>query len=374
MDACCICDEPLGEPVYKSPAPFSVTSLCQVLEGVTRVWHCKECGHTQAAPLPALEKFYAEEYHILTASEEEDQLYEIRNSQKIFRTEHQVNTLLGKVTLPANAAVLDYGCGKAGTLKALVERVEVTPYVFDVGEQYRPFWAKFVPPENQAVDCVPSEWVGKMDAVISFFALEHVADPGAFVAEVNRLLKPGGTFYFLVPNLFANTADLMVADHVNHFSEASLRRLLADGGFAARIVDDSAHQSAWVVAAEKQDGVVGASESVSNEAVVREMAAYWASFGERVRVFEQQAEGEAAIYGSGFYGTYIHASLAVPEAVKCFLDQNPHRQKQTLLNKPILAPEVLPESVQRLYAGLNPRVARDELAAVGLPELEVFFP
>ena len=107
MDACCICDEPLAAPVYESPAPFSVTSLCQVLEGTTRVWHCEMCGHTQTAPLPALEKFYAEEYHILTASEEEDQLYEIRNSQKIFRTEHQVNTLLEIVTLPSNAAVLD---------------------------------------------------------------------------------------------------------------------------------------------------------------------------------------------------------------------------------------------------------------------------
>ena len=375
MDACCICDEPLAAPVYESPAPFSVTSLCQVLEGQTRVWHCESCGHTQTAPLPALEKFYAEEYHILTASEEEDQLYEIRDGQKIFRTEHQVNTLLEKVKLPPNAAVLDYGCGKASTLKALVERSGgITPHVFDVGEQYRPFWAKFVRPEYQAVDCVPGEWAGKMDVVISFFALEHVADPRAFVAEVNRLLKPGGTFYFLAPNLFANTADLVVADHVNHFSESSLRRLLADGDFATRTVDDSAHHSAWVVAAEKQDGVVGASELVSNEAAVREMAAYWASFGGRVRTFEQKGTSEAAIYGSGFYGTFIHASLAVPEAVKCFLDQNPHRQKQTLLGKPILAPEALPDSVQRLYAGLNPRVARDELAAVSLPELEVFFP
>ncbi len=373
MDACCICNEPLAAPVYESPAPFSVTSLCQVLEGQTRVWHCESCGHTQTAPLPALEKFYAEEYHILTASEEEDQLYEIRDGQKIFRTGHQVNTLLEKVTLPPNAAVLDYGCGKAGTLRALAERADVTPYVFDVGEQYRPCLAKFVSPENNAVESVPGEWVGKMDAVISFFALEHVADPRAFVAEVNRLLKPGGTFYFLVPNLFANTADLVVADHVNHFSESSLYRLLVDAGFAVRKVDEGAHNSAWVVVAQKQEA---AAEPRMNAdvAAVREMAEYWVSFGGRVRTFEQKGTSEAAIYGSGFYGTFIHASLAEPDAVNCFLDQNPHRQKQTLLGKPILAPETLPDSVERLYAGLNPRVARDELAAVSLPELEVFFP
>ena len=63
------------------------------------------------------------------------------------------------------------------------------------------------------------------------------------------------------------------------------------------------------------------------------------------------------------------------KSVECFLDQNPHRQKQTLLGKPILAPEALPETVRRLYVGLNPRVAREELAVMDWSqELEVFFP
>lgn len=374
MDTCCICDEPLAEPVYESPAPFSVTSLCQVLEGNTRVWHCENCSHTQIAPLPALEKFYAEDYHILIASEEEDQLYEVRDGKKIFRTSHQVATLLEKIDVPPNAAVLDYGCGKAATLKALVEQVDVTPHVFDVGEQYRLFWDAFVPAQNQAVGAVPADWAGQMDIVTSFFALEHVAAPREFVAEVHRLLRVGGTFYFLVPNLFANTADLVVADHVNHFSESSLRRLLTDAGFEVRSVDDAAHHSAWVVVAENQNSPSAAPDKKSHAAAVSEIAAYWSGFGDRVRAFERQANGAAAIYGSGFYGTFIHANLAEPDAVKCFLDQNPHRQGQTLLGKPILAPESLPDNVERLYVGLNPRVARDEMAAHDLPELEMFFP
>jgi len=177
-----------------------------------------------------------------------------------------------------------------------------------------------------------------------------------------------------VPNLFANTADLVVADHANHFSVSSLHRLLVDAGFVVREVDEGAHNSAWVVVAQKQEAAAAEPSMNADVAAVREMATYWASFGERVRTFEQKGTSEAAIYGSGFYGTFIHASLAESDAVNCFLDQNPHRQKNTLLGKPILAPEALPDSVQRLYAGLNPRVARDELAAVSLPELEVFFP
>ncbi|HIG81374.1 MAG TPA: methyltransferase domain-containing protein [Verrucomicrobiales bacterium] len=376
MDACNICDEPLGAPVYESARPVSITSLCQVLDGPTRVWHCENCGHTQTAPLPALEKFYAEDYHILTASEDEDQLYAVREGRKIFRTEHQITTLLAKLDLSTNAQVLDYGCGKAATLKVLHgRRDDLAPYVFDVGEQYRDFWNAFVPTDNQAVNEVPTEWAGRFDAVISFFALEHVVAPKAFVAEAHRLLRDGGTFYFLVPNVFANTADLVVADHVNHFSESSLHRLLTDAGFAVREIDDTAHNSAWVVVAEKSDanGTPPVINSVADE--VTAMAEYWREFGNRVRAFENTNEGEAAIYGSGFYGTFIHACLERPEAVACFLDQNPHRQKQTLLEKPILAPEALPETVRRLYVGLNPRVAREAMAALKWPqELEVFFP
>ena len=376
MDACNICDEPMGAPVYESARPVSITSLCQVLDGPTRVWHCASCGHTQTAPLPALEKFYAEDYHFLTASEEEDQLYAVREGQKIFRTEHQVATLLDKIEFPSNAQVLDYGCGKAATLKALRgRRDDLAPHVFDVGEQYRDFWNAFVPVENQAVNKVPAEWVGRFDAVISFFALEHVAAPREFVAAAHRLLRDGGTFYFLVPNLFANSADLVVADHVNHFSESSLQRLLTDAGFAMREIDDTAHNSAWVVVAEKADSTPAQPPSTTVADEVKAMAEYWHEFGDRVRAFEKANDGEAVIYGSGFYGTFIHASLERPETVECFLDQNPHRQQQTLLEKPILAPEALPETVRRMYVGLNPRVAREELAAIDWPkELEVFFP
>ena len=376
MNACNICNDPLGAPVYESVRPVSITSLCQVLDGPTRVWHCANCGHTQTAPLPALEKFYAEDYHILTTSEEEDQLYSVRDGKKLFRTEHQVDTLLAKVSLPPNARVLDYGCGKAATLKAVHNnRDDVVPHVFDVGNQYRDFWNDFVRAENQTVNEVPEEWAGHFDAVISFFALEHVAEPKAFVAEAYRLLRAGGTFYFLVPNLFANSADLVVADHVNHYSECSLHRLLSDAGFAVREIDGTAHNSAWVVVAEKTNVNSEPILATSVAGKVNAMAEYWGEFGDRVRAFEKANDTEAAIYGSGFYGAFIHASLDRAKSVECFLDQNPHRQKQTLLGKPILAPEALPETVRRLYVGLNPRVAREELAVMDwLQELEVFFP
>lgn len=377
MENCRICDQALGEPVYESPQPQSITSLCQVLEGRTRVWHCRHCDHTQTEPLPALDQFYAEDYHILTASEEDDQLYEIRDGRKIFRTEHQVATLRSKVSVRREAKVLDYGCGKASTLRALhQEQPDIEPSVFDVGEQYREFWNRFVPPERQAVDEIPKDWNGRFDLVTSFYALEHVADPCGMLNTVRGLLRDGGTFYFLVPNVFANTADLVVADHVNHFSARSLEQLLQRTGFRVESIDDQAHNSAWVVQATKAQPSELVNK-VSNADAVLEMAGYWSGFGERVREFESGQAGPAAIYGSGFYGTFIHTCLADPDRVQCFLDQNPHRQKQELLGLPILAPESLPAELRSLYIGLNPRLAREAIEGMDCLRLEsrsVFYP
>ncbi len=376
MGICCICQQPLDAPVFESNAAVSITSLCQVLEGHTRVWHCACCGHTQTAPLPSLEKFYAEDYHILIDSEEEDQLYAAREGRNIYRTEHQVATLLEKCDIPEGAQLLDYGCGKASTLKALcAQREDIVPHVFDVGEQYRRFWDTFVPAENQAVNIFPEEWSNHFDGIVSFFALEHVADPRAFVVKVHHLLREEGIFYFLVPNPYANTADLVVCDHVNHFSESSLRCLLAGVGFEVKLIDSNAHNSAWIILAEKRETPKYKKTGSSVAGEVEQMAVYWSEFGDCVRSFELSTEGEAAVYGSGFYGAYIHVCVEDSEQVVCFLDQNPHRQGQELLGKPIIAPDALPESVRRLYVGLNPAVAREALDGLDWGrELEVFYP
>jgi SAM-dependent methyltransferase len=42
----------------------------------------------------------------------------------------------------------------------------------------------------------------EFDVVFSVFVLEHVADPQSFVKGCARVLKPGGRFYGLTPNLY----------------------------------------------------------------------------------------------------------------------------------------------------------------------------
>lgn len=80
------------------------------------------------------------------------------------------------------------------------------------------------------------------DVVTLFDVLEHVPDIETFLAEVRRILKPGGLLVVQSPNLHSLMASLTKGewvwlsppDHIYHFTPSSLSRLLESNGFAVR--------------------------------------------------------------------------------------------------------------------------------------------
>jgi SAM-dependent methyltransferase len=378
---CTVCLTPLTKPIYASAEPISVTSLCEVRPGVTEVFFCRHCSHLQTPELAQVSAYYDTEYQILIDSDDEDQLYLLDDGRKRYRSEHQADVLQDKVTLPNAARILDYGCAKAATLKHLLaRRPDLVPHVFDVSSMYESFWAGFVPKDNWATYDVKPAWAGTFDLVTSFYSLEHMVDPRAAVATIARLLVPGGVFYGIVPDWTTNVADVVVVDHVNHFSQESLRFLLESHGFVDITCDGSAHQGALVWTARRGDAPHPAVAEDVVAALAQEaekVAAYWRDFATTVRAFEAQHPGASAIYGSGFYGTFLTTCLRDPAAVTCYLDQNPHRQGKTLLDRPVVAPDALPPAIAVVYVGLNPAHARREIAKVDAwqsRDLTYFYP
>ncbi|MDR1144430.1 MAG: class I SAM-dependent methyltransferase [Spirochaetaceae bacterium] len=74
---------------------------------------------------------------------------------------------------------------------------------------------------------------GRFDAALASHLIEHLNDPGSFVREVHRILKPGGRFYVTTPNIAGFQARLFgsrwrsaIFDHLYLFSVKTLRSLL----------------------------------------------------------------------------------------------------------------------------------------------------
>ena len=385
-NACNVCLALLGTALYRSIDGQSLTSLCRPHPSTTEVYSCASCGHLQTLAIEDVEAFYDHEYDILTDSDEEDQIYEMRDGTPVYRTAHQVQVLrntLGDVTTPL--MLLDYGCAKSSTIRTLcTQEPNIVPHLYDVSTRYKPFWSKFSSPDSWAIKHTPDAWQARFDMVTSFFSLEHIPEIGATMRHIASLIRPGGRFYAVVPNVLTNVADFVVIDHCNHFTAPSITRLLADAGLTIESIDDTLHHGAFIIVARKPEchlstsipGLHAAAERVCGE--LSRISTFWNDAAERVRTFESSLpeNAEVAIYGAGFYGAFLRSSLANPGRVACHLDNNPFLHEKPFNHKPVLPPTQLPASIDAVLVGLNPAHARRIIADIPTlthPDLKLFF-
>ena len=368
--ACVVCSTPSGAPIYRNDE-VSVSSTGRSFAASTVVYACAACGHAQTPPVDNIEGYYDSAYRVHLESDDADDLYDQRDGKPVYRNEHQADIALQKLDLRQSATVLDYGCGKGRSLRALLkQRPDIAGSVFDVSDAYRAKWDEFIPRERQATYVTPPDWAQHFDVVLAFFALEHVAGPREFLLNVRALLHEGGILHAIVPNVRQNPGDLIVVDHVNHFSPSSLRMLLASTGFDHVQIDERAHAAAFVIDARRAAApppFVPAPADVADDVrYARESVERWATSAAKVTVFEAEvAHGrKAAIYGSGFYGVFIASHLKDRSNVAYFLDRNPHQQAKSIFDLAVRPPHDIEDDVEVVYVALNPLKAREIAAGI----------
>lgn len=337
---CIVCEKEDMNIVYSSLDHKSITSLSKIVEGDTEVFFCRHCTHLQTKKINNLSLYYDQEYNILISSEEEDQLYVAKDGTKSFRLEYQKKLFDRKIVLGPNAKILDYGCAKASTLRLITkDRCDVTPLCYDVSNAYAPFWRHFIAPEycfaNRPVD---TSLNGCIDCVTSFFSLEHAESPIEFMRDIVRLLSHQGQFLCIVPNVFANWADLVVVDHINHFTKISIHNLFRSVGLRIIDIDEEIYNGAYVITAVKDAPYAlldfdSLKQCISDQ--VNEIAQYWARFSERIKDIESGLiEGEFMVYGAGFYSAFL--TVLMKKKPKCYIDMNKHLHGTLFLKSPLL--------------------------------------
>ena len=364
MERCRLCSTPLSVAEYSAGAP-ALLDGGQTRDVPTQVFVCDRCGLAQSPDFPAMQEFYAREYKVSLDSANHDQIITLGNGKSLFRTDFQKEAVLNLAEPPAGANVLDFGSGKAATLKKLrAARPDIVPYVFDVSDDYRPHWTEWIHPDNIATHEIPDAWRGRFGLVTAHFVLEHVAEPAETLRLLAALLAPAGKLYLSVPNSVANPGDLLVVDHLSHFSKGSLNNALLIAGLRPTVINETDFPGALLACCEPSK-TTKAVEYPPEAASLRKTAGAWQTTCENlVQAAKLNSNKKAAIYGAGFYGSYIRTVLNDRENIGCFIDANPHLQGAEHLGLPVISPETIPDDISVVYAGLNPLKARQILSQV----------
>lgn len=373
---CRCCGNGTLATLYTGPADVSLTTMTTILRGQTIVRACNRCAHCQTDALTDLDHYYSHEYELGRLNEEDDQLYSIQDGVPVFRAQHQARVFASLQTITPTSAILDYGAGKSLTMKRLVnDRPSLKPYVYDVSSKYRPVWETFTEPDRCLGEQDLARYRNTFDVVTLFFVLEHVTALDGILSDVHSLLKDGGTLHAVVPDPLVNLADLIVADHVNHFSRSGLLAALHRHGFHEPLIDASSHFGALVVratrvnhagshcSAELPDDALVSSNLVS----LGEIAVFWNRIKTVLATMfgAGKPEERIAVYGAGFYGAYVRLILAEQRSpIVQIIDRNPHLQGTAVDGIPVVAPENLQPDISTVIVALNPAVARSAVANV----------
>src|SRR2546425_4802440 len=122
----------------------------------------------------------------------------------------------------SNSSVLDLGCGRGGVVELFWREAKLAAGLDPDSPSLSEHRAPGMPVIRGVGERLP--FIDEsFDLIVCLWVLEHLQDPAAMLREVHRVLRPGGHFVFLTPNM---RNPLMVANRIGRTLPSLQRRLV----------------------------------------------------------------------------------------------------------------------------------------------------
>ena len=258
--------------------------------------------------------------------------------------------------------VLDYGCGNGEFLSAFVKQHQkYSLYGLDLSDKYETK-LKIIPNfislyNNQ--NCPK----GQFDLI----SLIHTLEPIKTLSEIRSYLKSAGLLFIQVPNLAATPFDILIADHLLHFTPSTLISILKKSGFeVVSISTDVVTKEISVIA--KPNGNIhfkDVAADMKGIGYVNDSISFNYNLIKDVKLLDKQ--GPFALFGTSISSTWLYGYSS---NVIFFVDEDPNRIGRKYFGKPIYSPHDLFESNIPIYMPLLPSIA--EKLWIRYPALDCF--
>lgn len=260
-----------------------------------------------------------------------------------------------------DATVLDIGCSNGGMLLALrqigyTRLLGLDPSLRCAETAERLYSIRVV--QGTLSQLPPG--LGRFDVVLLGAVLEHVRELEAALAQVRRLLPPGGLLYVEVPDVtrFASTPDApfqeFSVEHVNYFSVVSLQNLLGAAGFEMIASRQTETAKGEKIASHELKAMFRMLDGPARRPPLRDsltepaLAAYIGNSRDVERRLHEvidplvESRSPIIVWGVGTHTQRLLATSRLAQANICaFVDSNPRYQGKPIHGIPVLSPAAL---------------------------------
>jgi hypothetical protein len=243
--------------------------------------------------------------------------------------------------LPRLGTLLDVGAG-SGAMLAAVSAACDGWRLFGLDLDNRKEMAlRAIPRFEQLFTVPPEQLARRFDLVTLIHSLEHFAAPLASLRALRGLIVASGWLFVQVNNVDETPFDLVVADHLCHFTPRSLSGLIARAGVGIEwIKSDWIHKEISLLASPRSRASPRTDDDATPATAKIEKDIAWLN-GMIEHATQCSAKGRFGIFGTSVAATWLAAGLG--DAVEFFVDEDPAREGRTHLGRPIRKPDQIPE-------------------------------
>ena len=273
----------------------------------------------------------------------------------VTRSEWLVQQVVGHAALPATGRLLDVGCGNGAFLRAFSKAMPGWRLAgTELSEATRAIVER-IPRVEAFYTGALQETPGQFDMISLVHVLEHISHPLELLATVSGKLKPGGFVFIEVPDAERNPFDLLIVDHVSHFTRTTLTDLFEAAGYSI-----AASSQSWVA---KEISAVITHVGNHVDSGVHPSADLTAGLEwlRTARTAAGCARAEADGRPFGIFGSSVAATWLAHEvdcAMHFFVDEDPNRQGRHFMGRRVLSPSQVPAG-SVVFVGIGGGVAED---------------
>ena len=212
-----------------------VSSDCKPFPSGGCIGVCPRCGLVQKPRTPQFRHELLSIYEHYTlyfqGRGQEQRVVGSKTSQFLPRSVALSEFAMKSLPIPENGGILDFGCGQGQLLDQFSRRFphcELCGY--EITSQHQESLQR-IPQFRRLFTGDLSRIDRTFDLIVFNHSLEHLCNPINVLRQIQQRLAPEGNLLIQIPDLESNPFDLIVADHVCHFSFETLSALLTSAGF-----------------------------------------------------------------------------------------------------------------------------------------------